>query len=185
MGVALGATAGLLIRFGRRRPRLATGVALAILFAFASEPGRQFALDLVTWAGWRLRYLLVPWSISDDQISITGMILGAIAGAVVAGFAMYATRHGRRRYGIAFRAVGAGDSIGMTLFQFPGPLLLTEGPIDRKEWIEKRLQELAGIFAVDPAQIIHTPSVPSPRNISVARFHADCAPWAICPSFPA
>ena len=94
VGIALGTTAGLLIRFGRRRPRLATGVALAILFVFASGTGRQFALDLVRWTGRLLRYLLIPWSISDDQISITGMIFGAIAGAVVADLAMYVTRHG-------------------------------------------------------------------------------------------
>ena len=92
--VWLGTAAGLLIRFRRQRPRLATGMALAILFAFASEPGRQFAFDLVTWTGWRLRYHLVPWSISDDQISITGMILGAIAGAVVASLAAYAAGRG-------------------------------------------------------------------------------------------
>ena len=94
VGIALGTIAGLLIRFGRRRPRVATGVAVAILFVFASETGRQFALDLVRWMGILLRYLLIPWSISDDQISITGMIFGAIAGAIVADLAMYVTRHG-------------------------------------------------------------------------------------------
>ncbi len=92
VGITLGAVAGLLIRLGRQRPRLATGLALAILFAFASDPGRRFSLDLVTWIGWRFRYVFVPWSISDDQISITGMIFGAIGGAAVAGLAMYTTR---------------------------------------------------------------------------------------------
>jgi hypothetical protein len=92
VGIALGALAGMLVRFGRQRPRLVTGTALAILFAFASDPGRQFALGLVTRLGWMLRYLFVPWSISDDQIAITGMIYGAIAGPAVAGLAMYATR---------------------------------------------------------------------------------------------
>jgi hypothetical protein len=92
VGGALGAVAGLVIRLGRNRPRLATATALAILFSLASDLGRQFTLDLVTWLGWRLRYLFVPWSISDDQISIRGMIFGAIAGAVAAGAAMYATR---------------------------------------------------------------------------------------------
>jgi hypothetical protein len=92
VGLALGTVAGLLIRLGRRRPRLATGMALAILFAFASDPGRPFTFDLVTRFGWILRYHLVPWSISDDQISITAMIFGAITGAAVAGLAMYATR---------------------------------------------------------------------------------------------
>jgi hypothetical protein len=37
VGIGLGAVAGLLIRFGRQRPRLATGTALAILFLFASD----------------------------------------------------------------------------------------------------------------------------------------------------
>ena len=46
VGIALGTIAGLLIRFGRQRPRLATGTALAILFVFASDLGRQFALGL-------------------------------------------------------------------------------------------------------------------------------------------
>jgi hypothetical protein len=92
VGIALGAVAGLLVKFGRQRPRLATGSAVALLFLFASDPGRQFAHDLVAWVGWRLRYHFVPWSISDDQISITGMIFGAIAGAAVAGLVMYATR---------------------------------------------------------------------------------------------
>jgi hypothetical protein len=92
VGIALGAVAGLLIKFGRPRPRLATGTALAIFFLFASDLGQQFALDLVTWVGWRLRYYFVPWSISDDQISITGTIFGSIAGAAIAGLATYATR---------------------------------------------------------------------------------------------
>jgi hypothetical protein len=92
LGIVFGTVAGLLTRLGRHRPRLATGTALGLLFGFASGAGRQFALGLMTWLSWRLRYHVVPWSISDDQISITGMILGAIAGAVVAGLAMYATR---------------------------------------------------------------------------------------------
>jgi hypothetical protein len=95
LGLALGTIAGLLIRLGRRRPRLATGMVLAILFASASDLGRPFTIELVTRFGWILRGLLVPWSLSDDQISNTAMIFGAIAGAAVAGLAMYATR-GRR-----------------------------------------------------------------------------------------
>ena len=89
VGTAFGAVAGLVMRLGRQRPRLATGTALAFLFLFASDLGRQFAVDQVTWLGWRLRCLFVPGSISDDQISITGMIFGAIAGTIVAGLAMY------------------------------------------------------------------------------------------------
>jgi hypothetical protein len=91
-GVAFGAVTGLLIKFGRIRPRLATGTGLAFLFLFVSDFGRQFSADVVTWLGWRLRYLFVPWSISSDDISITAMIFGAITGATVAGLAMCATR---------------------------------------------------------------------------------------------
>src|SRR4051794_870172 len=54
-GTVMGMVAGLLTMLGRHRPRLATGTALVILFAFASGPGRQFAFDLVTWSGYILR----------------------------------------------------------------------------------------------------------------------------------
>ena len=95
VGIAFGTVAGLLIQLGQHRPRLLAGTAVAILFWFASDLGRQFAFDVVTWLGWRLRYYFLPWSISSDQISVTAMFFGAITGAVVAGFAMYATRSRR------------------------------------------------------------------------------------------
>ncbi len=93
-GIAFGAIAGLLIKFGRRRPRLATGTAFAILILIASDLGREFVLGALTWLGWRLRYHFVPWSITSDQdqISITAMIFGAIAGAAIADLAVCATR---------------------------------------------------------------------------------------------
>jgi hypothetical protein len=92
VGIVLGTVAGLLTILGRHRPRLAMGTALIILFAFTLGPVRQFTFDLVTWLGWILRYHFVPGSISSDQISITGMIFGAITGAVIANLAIYATR---------------------------------------------------------------------------------------------
>jgi hypothetical protein len=92
VGVVFGAVAGVLFMLGRRWPRSATGTALAILFALASDSGRRFTIDLATGLGRILRSFFVPGSISDDQISITGMIFGAIAGCVVAVMAMYATR---------------------------------------------------------------------------------------------
>jgi hypothetical protein len=94
VGLALGAVTGLLTVLARRKPRPATGIALGVLLAFASTSGRQFAFDLLTWCGGRLRYHLVPWSISADEISITAMIFGSIAGAVIAGLALHATRGG-------------------------------------------------------------------------------------------
>jgi hypothetical protein len=99
VGIAAGTTAGLLIRFGRHWPRLATSTALAILILFASGLGRQGALDVVTWLGWKLRDQFVPWSFSSssNDISMTAMIFGAITGAVVSGLAMYATADRNRR----------------------------------------------------------------------------------------
>ena len=91
VGIVLGTVAGLLTILGRHRPRLAIGTALIILFAFTSGPARQFAFDLVTLLGQILRCLFVPGSISDDQISISGMILGAITGSIIANLAIYAT----------------------------------------------------------------------------------------------
>ena len=96
----LNTVAGLLTILGRHRPRLAMGTALIILFAFASGFGRQFAFELVTWLGWILRSQFVPGSISDDQISITGMIFGAITGAVIANLAIYATRAVLPQHGV-------------------------------------------------------------------------------------
>ena len=92
VGLALGAAAGLLIHLARRLPRLAAGTALAILFAMASDPGRQFVFELIKGVGMILRSRFVSWSISDDQISTTGMILGAVAGCTAAFLAIHATR---------------------------------------------------------------------------------------------
>ena len=99
VGITLGAAAGLLIQLARRWPRLATGTALAILFALASAFGRQFAFNLVSGAGMILRSRFVPWSISADQISTTGMIFGAVTGCTVASLAIHATR--QRPRGVA------------------------------------------------------------------------------------
>jgi hypothetical protein len=93
-GSVFGGAAGMLSVLSRRRPGLAGGMALALLFAIASTPGRQFALDRLAGWGLKLRYHLVPWSISDDEISNTAVLLGAIGGAVFAGVALHAARRG-------------------------------------------------------------------------------------------
>ena len=110
VGLAFGAAAGLLIRLGRRRPRLATATALALLFALASEGGRQVAFALVPWLRWRLRNHLVLRSLADDQITITGMIFGAVAGSAVAGLAMYAARPRPGRASTASQSDAEGGS---------------------------------------------------------------------------
>ncbi len=95
VGIAFGAVAGLLFKFGRERPRLATGAAVAIMILLASDFGRQSTSDVVTWLGWRLRYLFVPWSFTSDEISVMAVIFGAVVGAAIADLAMYATRSRR------------------------------------------------------------------------------------------
>jgi hypothetical protein len=92
VGIVLGTIAGLLTILGRRMPRLATGIALVVLFAFASSTVRQFVVKQETWLYWNLLAKLVNWGNFDHEIPITGMIFGGTAGSVIAGFAMYATR---------------------------------------------------------------------------------------------
>jgi hypothetical protein len=92
VGFVFGTVAAVLFRLGRRFPRFATGMALTLLFAIASDSGRRFTIALVIALGRILRAFFVPWSISDDQISTTGILFGAIGGGIIAVLAMRATR---------------------------------------------------------------------------------------------
>jgi hypothetical protein len=92
VGLMLGSITGLVTILARRRFGWAMAIALAILFAFASDAARQFASDAVTSLGLLFRFAFRPDSYSDDQISSTGMILGAIAGSIMSGIAMHVTR---------------------------------------------------------------------------------------------
>ena len=65
---------------------MAIAAAAAAIAAFAIGGWRRWAIQL------SLSVLLVGTVTASLLISITGMIFGAIAGAVVAGLAMYATR---------------------------------------------------------------------------------------------
>jgi hypothetical protein len=95
VGIAFGAVAGLLFKFGRKWPRLALGAAVAIMILLASDFGRQSTFDVVTWLGWRLRYHFVPGSITSDAVTVSAIIFGAVVGAAIAVLAMYATRSRR------------------------------------------------------------------------------------------
>jgi hypothetical protein len=92
VGIVLGTIAGLLTILGRRRPRLATGIALVVLFTFASTLSRQSVLDQITRLTRNILLNLRGWTSGLEEISITGMIFGGTAGSVIAGLAMYATR---------------------------------------------------------------------------------------------
>ncbi|HZW33871.1 MAG TPA: hypothetical protein VFF52_24325 [Isosphaeraceae bacterium] len=94
VGSVAGVIAGLLILLGRRWPRLATGIALGLLFACAVDSVRQFVFDVVIRWGWIIRALHNTWAMTDEQIWATAAVFGAIAGAVIAGFAVrMAGRH--------------------------------------------------------------------------------------------
>ena len=95
LGIPLGSVVGLLARLVRRMPRMAAAIAVLLLVASASDPVRQFASVLLTPLGWIVRTHFVPWSISGDQITETGMLFGAISGAVIAGLSMHLARDPR------------------------------------------------------------------------------------------
>jgi hypothetical protein len=95
VGIVLGSITGLLARLARRKPRLAGMIAVGLLIVSASEPGRQFALGQMTLWGQVIRNVLVGWSVSDDEIVASGMLFGAIAGAVIAGLSMHVARRGQ------------------------------------------------------------------------------------------
>ncbi len=91
VGIVLGTIAGLLTILGRRMPRLATGIAIVVLFTFALTMSRQSVLDQVGRLNRTLLFKLRGGS-GVEEISTTGMIFGGTAGSMIAGLAMYATR---------------------------------------------------------------------------------------------
>jgi hypothetical protein len=92
VGITLGTIAGLLTRLGRRMPRLATGIALVVLFVVASAGGQQFLFSCVRWLSWNLLYPLIGWGSGAEAITITGMILGGTVGSVIAGLTISSKR---------------------------------------------------------------------------------------------
>jgi hypothetical protein len=95
VGSLVGAIAGLLILLARRWPRWATAIALGLMFACAAELVQQFIFrGVISW-GWVVRAQFDTWAMTDDQIWATAAVVGAIAGAVVAGLAVH--RAGRPR----------------------------------------------------------------------------------------
>ena len=107
VGSVVGVIAGLLFLLARRWPRLATGIALGLLFAYASDPVRQFSFDLVIRWGWLIRAPSGTWPMTDDQIWATAAVFGAIAGAVVAGFGLHMAGRPRSDHVPASRAEGS------------------------------------------------------------------------------
>ena len=89
VGIILGTLTGLLARLARRMPRLAYSIAVALLFALVSDAGRNAVGGALALAGLMVRYFGLPWSISNDEITNTGMIFGAIAGAIIAGLSLH------------------------------------------------------------------------------------------------
>ncbi len=100
MGSVVGAIAGLLIVFARRRPGLTTGISLGLLVACASGPVRPVLFGLVIfwgrtilWSEWLIHSQFSTWPMTPDEVWATAATLGAIAGAIVA---FLSTRVARR-----------------------------------------------------------------------------------------
>jgi hypothetical protein len=94
VGVVVGVLAGLLIRLSRRRPRLATMLALTLLFACAASAVKESLFGLVVVWGKIIRWHIIPWGLIDDQISESGAVFGAIAGALIAAISSHFARRG-------------------------------------------------------------------------------------------
>ena len=94
VGLLPGAIAGRLAVLARRRPRVATGLILGLLFAFASEPVRRPAFGLVLFWGQVVRSWVASPGLTDSFVPASGATLGAMAGALGAAVAM---RRERRR----------------------------------------------------------------------------------------
>jgi hypothetical protein len=98
VGPLSGALAGLWAVLARHRPRLATGLALGLLFACAAGPVQQFAFGLVVSWGYFVRWRIWSPGMTDPFVPASGVSLGAIAGAILAAGATAAPQHWRREH---------------------------------------------------------------------------------------
>jgi hypothetical protein len=95
-GVALGTVAGLLAVLARRRPRLATCLALGLLFASGAEAVQRSALLFVGILGWAFGLRTMSWELVNNRGTATGAAFGAITGALIAGLCLRPTRAASR-----------------------------------------------------------------------------------------
>jgi hypothetical protein len=84
VGVVVGVVSGVLIALARKRPRLATMLAVTLLFACAASPVQESLFGLVVIWGRLIRWRIMSGGLIDDQISESGAVFGAIAGALIA-----------------------------------------------------------------------------------------------------
>ncbi len=91
VGLLLGLFAGALARLARR-PRVAMGLVLGLLFAGASEPVQRLAFGLVVFCGQVVRCCIESPGMTDQFVPASGATLGAIAGALVAIVAIWRQR---------------------------------------------------------------------------------------------
>jgi hypothetical protein len=92
VGLLLGTLAGALALLARRRPRVATGLILGLLFAGASEPVQRLAFGLVVFCGQVVRWYIVSPGMTDPFVPASGVTLGSIAGALIAIVAIWRQR---------------------------------------------------------------------------------------------
>jgi hypothetical protein len=92
VGLLLGTLAGALALLARRRPRLAMGLILGLLFAGASEPVQGLAFGLVIFCGQVVRWCIVSPGMTSPFVPASGVTLGAITGALIAIVAIWRQR---------------------------------------------------------------------------------------------
>jgi MFS family permease len=88
VGLLAGAIAGLVVALARRRPRIAMGLVVGMLFAAAIEPVQRLAFGLVLAWGQIVRSIIWSPGMTDPYVPAFGATVGAIAGGIVAAVAM-------------------------------------------------------------------------------------------------
>lgn len=89
LGLVLGTIAGLLGIVARRSPHQAIGLFVALILAVSNGPVQRFAFGIVVACGDNIRWWITSPSMTDPSVPASGIVSGAIAGALIAVAAMW------------------------------------------------------------------------------------------------
>jgi hypothetical protein len=88
VGLLAGAIAGLVVVLARRRPSIAMGLVIGLLFAAAMEPVQRLAFGLVLTWGQIVRSIIWSPGMTDPYMPAFGATVGAIIGTIIAAVAV-------------------------------------------------------------------------------------------------